>query len=106
MQWEYQVCPSRLFNGMAVTFSKEALRALQDAFSIYETLFSEHATNFTTSSPVPACRGSYGQKPGNMVEGLLGDCSLVWLLTVCNKTSLEVSVLVQRWRMALELFND
>lgn len=51
MQREYQVCPSGLLNGMAITFAKETLRALQDTIQVYEAVLSEYAeiTSFAST---------------------------------------------------------
>lgn len=38
MQREYQICAPDVFDGMAIAFTKEVLRVVQDTFSIHEAL--------------------------------------------------------------------
>lgn len=45
VQWQYQVRPPRLLDGMAVALEQETLRALQDPFPLYKTLRLAHATH-------------------------------------------------------------
>lgn len=43
MQRKYQVCPSKLLDGMALAFAKETLRAVQDALPVHQALLSKNA---------------------------------------------------------------
>jgi hypothetical protein len=88
---------------MAVTLPKKALRALQDALSVHKAVFSEYASVSTSPRPHSAHHHPYGQESCHLVEVLRGDYGLVGMLTIHHKTSLEVIVLVQRWRVASEL---
>lgn len=79
---------------MAVTFAEETLRALQNAFSIYEAILAEYATVITVPRFDSACYNPHWQKSGDMVEGLLGRFSLAGMSSIRYKTGLEVIVLV------------
>lgn len=102
MQWQYQVRPSGLLDGMALTLAEKALRALQDTFSIHKTIL---ATDATISTCLRICSTSYytrRQEYGNMVEVLAGGGSLAGMASVVHTTILAFSFLVQRWRLVIE----
>lgn len=87
---------------MALTLAEKALRALQDTFSIHETIL---ATDATISTYLRICSTSYytrRQESGNMVEVLAGGGSLAGMASVDHTTILACSFLVQRWRLVIE----
>jgi hypothetical protein len=78
---------------MAIAFAEEALRAVQDAFSIYEAIFAEYATVPPVPRPDSTCHHSHCKEFGYLVKGLLGDRCVVGVPSLHNKTSLEITVL-------------
>lgn len=94
MQRKHQVRPPGLLNGMAVAFTEETLRALQDALSIHQAIFAEYATVPTLSRPRSTCHHPHRKEPGDVFEGLSGGRSLACMSSVCNKAGLEAAILV------------
>ena len=95
MQWEYQVCPSGLLDGVAIAFAKETLRTLQNGFQIHEAILSEYATDATYTCPRPACSHPYREECHDMATVLSGGYSLAGVSPIHHPTSMEAAFLVQ-----------
>ena len=76
MLGEYQACAPTVLDGMALAFPEEALRTLQDTFSIHQALFCEYATDPTYKDLHPALPSSYRTNSSDMVKILPRDYSL------------------------------
>lgn len=59
MQRQYQIRPSRMPDGVAIAFSEEILRTLQDLVPIYKALCARHASVATRTH----LSGALGQVP-------------------------------------------
>jgi hypothetical protein len=80
---------------MAIAFAEETLRALQDAFSIYEAILAEYATVSTFPRPHSTRHHPHRKEFGDLVEGHLSDRSLVGMPSLRDTTGLEAAILVQ-----------
>jgi len=80
---------------MALTFTKETLRAVQDALSIHEIVLSKHAAVSTPEGFHSAFLLTFNAKYCNLVEVLHGGSSLAGMPSIRYKTGLEITVLVQ-----------
>jgi hypothetical protein len=78
---------------MAIAFTEEALRVVQDAFSIYEAILAEYAAISPLPCPDSTCHHSHCKEFGYLAKGLPGGCCVVGVPSLHNKTSLEITVL-------------
>lgn len=102
MQWQHQVCPSGLPDGMAVALAEETLRALQDALSIHEIVLTPYAT--ATASPHFRTSAAHtrGQIRCDFDAISTGSLCLAWMATLGYESSLAHALLDCRWGMDFE----
>lgn len=96
VQWEHQVRPSGVPDGVAVAFPQEALRTVQNAFSLHEALRCEHAQNpaLDCLCEKSMCTCDYDLRTG--IPSLTGQCCLVGCSAMAYTMGMEVDVLVRR----------
>lgn len=69
---------------MAVPFSEEALRALQDSIPVYETVLPKYATESTHRRLLPPLPASLGTKYWDLAKVLLSGYSVARLPPLCH----------------------
>lgn len=102
MQWEHQIRPPGLSHGMAIAFSKEALRTLQNPLSLYQTIPSSDATDSADSSISPEGLGTCGERILHVVSRDARCICLAFLVTMVDAFRVVGSFLDRRWRMGLQ----
>jgi hypothetical protein len=80
---------------MVIAFAKETLRAMQDAVSIYEAIFAEHATVAPSWRLLPSLPLAFGPQCCDMAKVLFGDYRLVGVSSIRYTTSVATPFLVQ-----------
>ncbi len=99
MQWQYQICPSKLPHGMAVTLTEETLRIMQDTVPLHQALSSPNAQHRSTSGlPTPGYN-TYMEELPDLVPLTARDVCLGGLAAMVHANHLEGSFLDRRWRM-------
>jgi len=99
VQWEHKIRPPGLPDGVALSFSKEVLRAMQDSLPIYQTLRPVHATHSATTA-ISSADGH--PQLANIIEMdplRRGWLCMALLATLVNKTSLETALLASGWQL-------
>ena len=82
---------------MAITFAKETLRAVQNAFPIHEALPSTYADyGSVTGLPPPSCR-AYMEELPNMDSVPSRNFCLGGLATMVHAYNMESTLLDWRW---------
>lgn len=72
VQWEYQICPPGLFDGVAIPLAEKALRALQDAVPIYEAVRPRYAQGLAGLRFYEPHDKIHFQEHASLAEGCLG----------------------------------
>lgn len=99
VQWQHQICTSKLPHGMAVPLPEKALRTLQDAFPIHKALPSSHAY-YRASSRVPTpSRHPHMEIVSSLVAHAARPLCLAWLAPLVHEDCVEGHVLDRRWRL-------
>lgn len=93
MQWQHQVCASELPDGVAVSFSKETLRALQNAISLHKALPSADAVKRSYTGLPPASHYTYVEIANSLVTYEHCRFCLAWLASLVNANRVEGSLL-------------
>ena len=99
MQWKHQICAPELLDGMASPFPEEALRAMQDAIPLYETLPSSDAKySAHTSLPSAGCSAWMGNV-ADVDAASTGLLCLGVLAALVHADDLEGPILGRRRRL-------
>jgi hypothetical protein len=97
MQWEHQIRSSGMLDGMAVTFSKEVLRTVQNAISIHKAVPPADATNHTYLSLYTEGDHPCLQTSLDMVSSGSGNHGMAGMPTMVNEGNLEDGLLDRRF---------
>ena len=96
MQWKHQVRPPGMSYGVAITFSKEVLRTLQDFLPFYEAVCAKYAKHVAN----PCLRSAYGSlhlpECSQLGASNSRDQCLGLLAAFHHESSLVLSLLGQR----------
>lgn len=82
-----------MLDGVAITFSEEALRAVQDGFPIYEVILPEHATIATLSGSCETRRYTHCKELGDLASFRNGGSGMVSMPPILTSTILEDTLL-------------
>jgi len=80
---------------MAVAFSKETLRTLQDPVPIYEAVLAKHAAVSSSGSLLSSLPLALGSEHCDLDEILFSEHSLAGIPSIFHTTSLGHLILVQ-----------
>lgn len=98
VQWQHQVRSSKLFDGMAITFAEEALRAVQNPVSIHKTLSPKYAKLCPSTDFLASSCSAYLENPSDLVQISFGAFRLGGLASLVYADCLEGSFLdCRRW---------
>lgn len=96
VQWQYQARPPGLLDGVALPFTKETLRALQDALPLHQALRSKYAQIVAMARLCQPHGQIFLRQHAAVDESVAGYAGLVWSLAVRYEECMEYVVLVQR----------
>src|SRR5690242_8354520 len=97
MQWQYQIRPSRMSDGVVVTHAEEALRAVQDVLSLHKTIPPWHAVSYTHHRLLAPCSFTCCQYVPYLVQGDPGRFCLAGATAMVHASRLAQPLLGWRW---------
>lgn len=95
VQWQHQVRPPGLPDGMALPFPEEALRAVQDALPLHQAIRPEHAQNRSILRFYQPHRKISVPQYAGLGSGWLGPDGLAGLVALPHEEGLVSPVLAQ-----------
>lgn len=96
MQRKHQICAPELPDGMAFTFSEEALRAMQNTLPLHEAVPSAYAKHGSTTNILSPSCCAYVEEYGHIFTVSSGGLCLGGVAPVVHAEYLEGSFLARR----------